>query len=731
MPKKSNRGQGQVKKASILLDLAKDKFRSLTKAERKLFKAFANGERADFSVDSEENNDPAHADRWSGERVLKADRIAWLCTDPQASALVTHRGIVVLGARIDGKLDLQFAKISFSLSLRKSSLPVGLNLEQTEIPALFLHGTHTGPIKADGLKVKGGVFLDDGFRASGEVCLLGATIGGSLDCSNGHLISPENGALVADGLKVERNVFLRDGFEAEGEVRLSGATIGGQVDCSGGQFINRNRGGRALSADEVNVRASVFLSDGFRAEGPVCLYDAAIGGTLECEDGQFINSRGYALGADRLKIENCVHLCGGFKAEGEVCLLGAKIGGSLECDKGQFINPDGVALNADSVEVKGDIFLRNGFKGKGEVRMLGTTTGGNLECDKSQFINPDGVALSADVLKVERSVFLRNGFKAEGEVRMLDVTIGGQFDCSEGQFINPDGVALNADRLKVDGSVFLNDGFKAEGEVCLDSATIVKTLVWTNIESPEKTTLNLQLARIGTLWDDQESWPESGKLHLHGLVYDEIDEHAPTDAQSRIDWLHRQPTKHFRTQPYEQLAKVLRKSGHDSEAKRILIAKAKDRARLAKLTWPEKFWYHFLGKSIGYGYRPLRACWFVLAFVLLGWFLFEKGYREDFMTPSKESAYVSGSSWKNLQVSENYPKFNSLVYSIDTFVPLVDLHQASYWFPNANRRGEMFNIKMLRWFSGSELFYYKLFHTIMGWLFTTLLVVGLTGLIRS
>jgi hypothetical protein len=29
-------------------------------------------------------------------------------------------------------------------------------------------------------------------------------------------------------------VFLRDGFKAQGEVRLLGANIGGQLDCSGG-----------------------------------------------------------------------------------------------------------------------------------------------------------------------------------------------------------------------------------------------------------------------------------------------------------------------------------------------------------------------------------------------------------------------------------------------------------------------------------------------------------------
>jgi hypothetical protein len=60
------------------------------------------------------------------------------------------------------------------------------------------------------------------------------------------------------------------------------------------------------------------------------------------------------------------------------------------------------------------------------------------------------------------------------------------------------------------------------------------------------------------------------------------------------------------------------------------------------------------------------------------------------------------------------PKFNSLVYSIDTFVPLVNLYQAKYWLPN-NRF-----LRLYHWV-----------HIAFGWILTTLLVVGLTGLVRT
>ena len=102
--------------ASKLLELARGKFDTLAHAEEKLFRAAVDGKVADYSADSEEENDPAGAEKWGDERVHKADCIAWLCTDPQASALVSHRGIQVKGARIDGELDLRFAKIPFCQS---------------------------------------------------------------------------------------------------------------------------------------------------------------------------------------------------------------------------------------------------------------------------------------------------------------------------------------------------------------------------------------------------------------------------------------------------------------------------------------------------------------------------------------------------------------------------------------------------------------------------------------
>lgn len=102
-------------------------------------------------------------------------------------------------------------------------------------------------LNADSVNIKSYVFLRNDFKAEGEVRLLSAKIGGGLDCDSGSFINPNDPndpkdrkryALNANGVKIEGYVYLRNGFKAEGEVNLIGATIGSNLECDCSQFIN-------------------------------------------------------------------------------------------------------------------------------------------------------------------------------------------------------------------------------------------------------------------------------------------------------------------------------------------------------------------------------------------------------------------------------------------------------------------------------------------------------------
>ena len=486
------------------------------------------------------------------------------------------------------------------------------------------------------------------------------------------------GVFNAHGLKTSGGLSMEN-VKATGEVRFFGAEIGGDLDCAGAEL--NNPGGNALFADGLRVKGSVILRYGFKAAGAVRLIGAEIGGGLECEDAEFDNPKGYALCADRIKVKGSVFLINGFKASGAVRLLGAAIGGDLECDGAEFNNPNDYALVADGVKVKGNVFLRNEFKAVGEVRLLDAEIGGSLACIGAEFDNPKGYTLNADRIKVKGNVLLSK-VKANGEVRLPGADIGGQLNCEGAEFKNPNGYALICQDARIKGGLFLDE---------------LKGLVGA---------LSLVHTKAGRLVDDEKSWPEMGTLYIDGFEYGGLPGvTTPKSATERLKWLRLQPTKPFRPRPYEQLAKVFREMGHDSDARKVLMAKQEDLRKHGKLSRKAKAWNWFLGQTIGHGYETWRAVIVLIVFLMLGWGVFNCAYGKELIACSKECS--TGNT------------FNPFMYSLDVLLPVINFHQKDYYSPNASTlAGEI-----VRW--------YFWIHIAVGWVFTTLAVASLTGLVRK
>jgi hypothetical protein len=131
---------------------------------------------------------------------------------------------------------------------------------------------------------------------------------------------------------------------------------------------------RDITAEAANIRTSLELNFGFRADGMVSIMGAHIGRDLACEAGTFLNRHAVALYADRIVVGGSVHLradrvhrhrptpC---HVEGAVRLHGASIGGDLSFAGGHFANPCGAnlgrAIHLGPAVVKGTIFFRAGY----------------------------------------------------------------------------------------------------------------------------------------------------------------------------------------------------------------------------------------------------------------------------------------------------------------------------------------------------------------------------------
>ncbi len=609
-----------------LLKLAVGKFAPLSEAEQKLLRAAPKGDVARGGQNFDEKdreNDPSKADQWGPERTIRAALLRWLCVDRRARELVDPKGIQVFAAKISGTLDLSFVAIPFPLLLWRCRLVEDADLSNVEIPALYFIGSWVRRIEADGARVTGNLFLREGFHAEGEVRLLGAEIGGSLACEHGTFKNPA------------------------------------QKDIEGS--------GKALSADRMKVTGSVFLRDGFHAEG-------------------------------------------------EVRLLGAEIGGDLNCVRGTFKNPaqkdvegSGDALSADGIKVRGDVFLNDGFHAEGEVRLLGAEIGGVLACVRGTIKNPaqkdvpgSGIALNADAIKVTGGVFLNDGFSAEGEVRLPGAEIGGDLACRRGGFTS----------------------------ITAHTAVIKGKLIWDSIINAEKAELDLTNASADSIMDDEASWPARGKLFINGFAYGRISG-GSVSAEKRLEWVRRQHP--FETQPYRQLAKVLRETGDEDGAQRVLFEmedrlwKEDDSWRASLGRWPMRL-------MVGYGRYPMQSLWWLAGLAGVGWILYRRAHMKGDMVPRDREAYELFS--ENHELPLHYSRFSPLMYSVENSLPLVNLGQADKWQPEpeqlARRRtGE----KLLAWVWRRLtwrrfLVWFLWFQILLGWLLATLFVGGVTGIIR-
>jgi hypothetical protein len=449
-------------------------------------------------------------------------------------------------------------------------------------------------------------------------------------------------------------------------------------------------GSRALSvtADRANVKGSVFLRDGFSADGEVRLLGAQIGSNLDCSAGTFKNPGGNALHADGADVKGGVFLRDGFSAEGEVRLLDAQIGGSLTCTGGTFRNPCKTALHADRADVKGGVFLREGFVAEGEVRLPGGRIGGDLDCSGGTFKNLGKDALRADGANVKGNVFLRDAFSAEGTVRLPGAQIGANLECGRGVFSG----------------------------VIAENVAIRGTLFWQGVEAKS---LDLINASAGSLVDDEESWPAKGNLLLDGFVYGQISGDSPRDAKTRLRWLQRQDP--FRPKPYRQLAKVLREAGDDSGARKVLFEMERRRRQVEDRRWHARLWGRVLKWTIGYGFYSWWALGWLLLLTALGWGLFRHGYFSGAMAPTDKDAYCYFRTQGHPPVY--YQRFTAAIYSLENSLPFVNLGQKDHWTPDPNPRASPRFSVFLRGFRWVQV--------LLGWLLATLFVAGVTGVVRK
>ncbi len=572
-----------------------------TRTEKKLWNAF----RAGRQIDLRPNGKPGHNGR-SGTRSasVRAEIIAAILraeSGPRNNTRLTLRG-----AHIIGRLDLSYARIEHPIIFRECVFDQPIVLTEARLGALTLDGSRFPGIDAPNLELDGDLGLRQ-VSSSRTVNLTGARFHRDLRLQGAHLRhgQDEEVALAADQMVVDGSLACHGGFEASGTVSMARVRVNGAVRLDGAK-ITADDQKVAFYGDGMTVGHD-FNAQGLKAAGEVRLVDVSIASTLELRGAKLTNAGGVALRLDRAEISSSLYCDNGFTAIGEVGAIGA--------------------------HVKGSVYLNNAELGRS---MPASGAGGPART---------GVALRLVRTRIDGDLGCWAGFIVHGTIDLARSSVAGEFrllttelkgyptaaDLTNGRFStlaisgDPPAGCLDFTKAKAD---FFNDGpaHRQGGDIVLDEFEYTSIqMTWVTVRQ-------------------REQWLRRAMAASKRKPGGDNDGYLP--------------------QPYEQLAEAYRRAGDDHAARRIQLAKYRQRNRATKWRrWYSKLWNILQDGVIGYGYAPLRALLWLLGLFALGALLFRYGAQPHSINNSHRGFTLS----------------DSVGYTLDMLLPTSALQERQVW----------------------------------------------------
>ena len=451
------------------------------------------------------------------------------------------------------------------------------------------------------------------------------------------IVPSEPGQIAAvrlDGARITGTLGLGHATVAT-PIRLRTCEFDAAIDLSGAKARDVDLEGSRLAGlvaplAEIDGNLSIGRC---ACAGEIVLTGAHISGALNMGEAKLANHGAVALLANRLVIDDDL-LAVQASVDGEWRMGAAQVGGIVNLSGATVRNDGGRALDASNMTVGARFLARDGFSARGEVQFSSARIGGDLSLRQAELSNPGGDALLAFSLQTGGSVSL-SGTRTQGALRLSRATIGAAIFLDGARLVNPAGDAIRCRNTRAQ-TLTLGPGLQADGNV------------------------DVRQSQFAEIRDDQGCWPT--RLRLSGLSYDGLEPSLP--AAARVQWLHRDMDGYV-PQNYETLAAMYRGLGDDAAARVVLLAK--ERQRREQLPWYGQAWSWVQEITVGYGYRPLRAATWLMAFLALGTLVFGLHHPPPFPGTA-------------------HPAFNPLIYSVDLLVPLVDLGLRNAYDPQGPQR---------------------------------------------
>lgn len=665
-----------VKPEAVALGRRLQHFLPLHELERQLLRSCRNG-----AIDPPMNDYP---EARSEDNVVRAEFLRFLLLGGDEDNPVHERGVELGGAWIEGRLDLEAARIVKGYAL--------VHCHFSDVPRL-LDAKIEGSVYMDACVLPGmmadrlwtsGLFSMRRCELRGALELRGARIDGGLLCANAQFSNTETDSLDGTGLHLGGDAIFSE-VSAAGRLDLSKSVVRGSVVALGASLSPRD--GIAFDLSRAEVGNNVRFEKA-KVHGEILLLGARVGGDVDFEEAELKSDKGDVLSMDRVFVEGNLRLRNGFSAAGSLRLPGARIENNIYFGDCRIEAHEGCAIHADSVLVNGGIFFMEGFDVAGMVDLSGAMIKGDLILENAGF-ESDSYTLVADGACVERM------FKLKGMVKPL--TNASFEHASFGRI---------QDEARSWGTGILLDG-----------------LVYKSFASPASTSAQMRLA-----WLDKQPPAFSGTRKTASFRPQPWRQLRKVLMESG----HFEDARHVGI-AYERRLRAAGLIGQSASTRPWLVK---------KVNWATATLAHKLFEVlIGYGYRPARLlAWIVAVWLTCGAFYWYAAL-QGVMGPSnpivfQHPAYAhcakdaDGGWYLCKELPEEYTGFSPLAYSMDVLLPFVDLQQESDWAPRVptpkgdwlaeyGARGLKHAVRFVLW---CEI--------IFGWVAGVLLVAVVSGLTK-
>ena len=577
---------------------------------------------------------PATADQWPTDRRIPANAIRTVLIGDHTG--FDPRGIRITGARITGNVDLAHITFDYPLHLVRCRIDQPINLESAKLQELNLTGSLIRSLSLDGATIAGDISAAR-VTTHGEICAHSATIDGQVDLTDAHLNNPGADVLTFDNATIAGGLFA-DQITTHGMIRALGATIGSQLTLDGARLNNAgdyvlNLNGASISSDVSAARVTTH--------GEVRALGATIDGQLNLAGAHLNNPGADVLNLNSASIPGSI-FAGQITTHGMIRARRISTG-QLILTGARLNNPGGCVLSLDGASISSGLSAER-VTTDGEIRALAATIDGQVILTGARMNNPGHYLLSMDGANINGGLIAKN-ITADGEIRAHSATIDGQLILSGARMNNPEAHVLNLNSARITGDVFAADSFTSTGRlnfqakgtitavrarfdghigfaeakppssghliVIFDSAAIERL----TLPLDSLTAIALPLAKITHLDTPKDREPSYPVLAT-GWTVGDVTGRIRTDHAAATRWLNRidKKDKNLSPQPWHALAAVYERNGHPAEARRLRFTAANKVTKNAPL--PTKTLRTIYLAVAGHGYYPLfAAVWLIIALI--------------------------------------------------------------------------------------------------------------------